>query len=357
VAGSMPVHGIGTACFTIRINGKTHILRIYNCLFCHGEDCYNLISVSQVLRTGQSEVVFSQNEARIRVREKSLLLNEHEGLYEIKVYPLSGDHHLDMPSIDITMENDPKLWDQDDSNKGYSHMKAPTKLGVWRCQMLWTTCKVGIQGVQELKTYDQDLNEFCDSYFVPPSQPPAKRTYKTTEVEDMAELSLRFMGIGTDRLRHTLERSRGLNPATKKKGESVSVVPPLNFPQGKWKAGKTPRVAKNKVKYLHRAAVAEVCFTDTFETADVTYKYGQAVVDYRSRFGDVFPIRSRKKVGWAIGEFCCRHFTPLILIRDNIAENAGGDLMDTCHKRGIKSAFSCPYIPQQDYAEGTLGEW
>ncbi len=357
MAGSMPVHGIGTACFTIRINGKTHILRIYNCLFCHGEDCYNLISVSQVLRTGQSEVVFSQNEARIRVREKSLLLNEHEGLYEIKVYPLSGDHHLDMPSIDITMENDPKLWDQDDSNKGYSHMKAPTKLGVWRCQMLWTTCKVGIQGVQELKTYDQDLNEFCDSYFVPPSQPPAKRTYKTTEVEDMAELSLRFMGIGTDRLRHTLERSRGLNPATKKKGESVSVVPPLNFPQGKWKAGKTPRVAKNKVKYLHRAAVAEVCFTDTFETADVTYKYGQAVVDYRSRFGDVFPIRSRKKVGWAIGEFCCRHFTPLILIRDNIAENAGGDLMDTCHKRGIKSAFSCPYIPQQDYAEGTLGEW
>ena len=77
VAGSMPVHGIGTACFIIRINGKTHILRIYNCLFYHGEDCYNLISVSQVLRTGQSEVVFSQNDARIRIREMSLLLKEH----------------------------------------------------------------------------------------------------------------------------------------------------------------------------------------------------------------------------------------------------------------------------------------
>jgi hypothetical protein len=78
------------------------------------------------------------------------------------------------------------------------------------------------------------------------------------------------MGIGTDRLRHTLERSRGLNPATKKKRENASVVPPLNFPQRKWKAGKTPRVSKNKVKYLHRVAVAEVCFTDTFETADNT---------------------------------------------------------------------------------------
>jgi hypothetical protein len=285
----------------------------------------------------------------------SLLLKEHDGLFELEVYPLSGDLHLDMPIIDISLENDPKLWDQDDSEKSYSHMKSPTKLGAWRCQMLWTPRKVGLQGVQELRSYDQDLNEFCDSYFVPPSQPPAKRTYRTTDVEDMAELSLRFMGIGTDRLRHTLERSRGLGPATKKKGENVSVVPPLNFPQGKWKTGKTPRVAKNKVKYLHRASVAEVCFTDTFETADSTYKYGQAVVEYRSRFGDVFPIRSRKKVGWAIGEFCCRHFTPLILIRDNIAENAGGDLMDVCHRRGIKSAFSCPYTPQQDYAEGYLG--
>ncbi len=36
VAGSMPVHGIGTACFTIIIDGKTFILRNNNCLFCHG---------------------------------------------------------------------------------------------------------------------------------------------------------------------------------------------------------------------------------------------------------------------------------------------------------------------------------
>ena len=355
VAGSMPVHGIGTACFTIYIGGKAHILRIYNCLFCHGEDCYNLISVSQLLRTGQSEVVFSQLDARIKVGDKCVPLEENEGLYELRAYPLSDDRQVEIPHVNLTMEDDPRLWEQDDTPQIYSGMKAPTKLGIWRCQMLWTTCKVGIQGVQELKTYDSNLNDFCDSYFVPPSQPPAKRTYKTTAVEDMAELSLRFMGIGTDRLRHTLERSRGLTPATKQKGENISVVPTLNFPQGKWKSGKTPRVSKDKVKNLHRAAVAEVCFTDTFETADNTYKYGQAVVDYRSRFGDVFPIRSRKKVGWAIGEFCCRHFTPLILIRDNIAENSGGDLMDVCHKRGIKSAFSCPYTPQQDYAEGYLG--
>jgi hypothetical protein len=106
---------------------------------------------------------------------------------------------------------------------------------------------------------------------------------------------------------------------------------------------------------LHRASIAEVCFTYTFETDDHTYKYGQAVVDYRSRYGDVFPILTRKKVAWAIGEFCCRHFVPLILIRDNIAENVGGELDAECHRRGIKSAFSCPYTPRQDYAEGYLG--
>ena len=94
---------------------------------------------------------------------------------------------------------------------------------------------------------------------------------------------------------------------------------------------------------------------DTFETGDRLYRYGQAFVDYRSRFGDVIPIKSRKRVGWAFGELCCRHFIPKILVRDNIAENVGGELDAECHRRGIKSAFSCPYTPQQDYAEGYLG--
>ncbi len=85
------------------------------------------------------------------------------------------------------------------------------------------------------------------------------------------------------------------------------------------------------------------------------YWYGQAVVDYRSRYGDIIPIRSRKKVGWAFGEFCNRHFVPRILIRDNIPENIGGALAEECHRRGVKSAFICPYTPEQNYAEGYLG--
>jgi hypothetical protein len=53
-------------------------------------------------------------------------------------------------------------------------------------------------------------------------------------------------------------------------------------------------------------------FTDTFQTADVSFKHGQAFVDYRSRHGWVY------------------HFTPVILVRDNIGENIGGDLIEEC---------------------------
>ena len=203
--------------------------------------------------------------------------------------------------------------------------------------------------------YNEDLLAFCNSYFVPPSQPAARRTYKVRNVDDMAELSLRFMGLGTDRLVHTLERSKGLTPASKKKGENISVVPPHNFPQGRWKSSKAPKVSKDKVKFLHKASIAEVVFTDTFETQDSGYKYGQAFVDYRSRYGDVQPLKSRKKIGWAFAEFCCRHFKPLILVRDNIAENVYGNLKEECHRLNVKSAFSCPYQPKQNYSENYLG--
>ena len=47
--------------------------------------------------------------------------------------------------------------------------------------------------------------------------------------------------------------------------------------------------------------------------------------------------------------------SPIILIRDNIAENVGGELDAECHRRGVQSAFICPYTPEQDQAEGYLG--
>jgi hypothetical protein len=89
------------------------------------------------------------------------------------------------------------------------------------------TRRIGL-GISETikEEYDGHLKDFCDSYLVPPSQPSARRNFQADKVEDMAKLSLRFMGAGQDRLVQTLKRSRGLTQASKAKGENISVVPP-----------------------------------------------------------------------------------------------------------------------------------
>jgi hypothetical protein len=169
---------------------------------------------------------------------------------------------------------------------------------------------------------------------------------------DLAELSIRFMGAGTDRITHTVGILNGLqNPPTKTFGR----VPPKLFPQGKLKRTKTPVVAKGRVGNLHTAGIAEALSTDTFQSGDHKFPYEQAFVDHASRWGDIIPMRSRTEVGSAFVTFTCRHYTPLILISDNIAENQGGSLAEECRSRSVRQAFTCPYHPQQDRAEGYLG--
>ena len=197
-------------------------------------------------------------------------------------------------------------------------------------------------------TFGESLSELSASYVAPAAIPPSRRRYCAGSESDMADLSLRFMGAGQVRLEHTIDASLGLSKAPGK-------VPPVLFPQGKVSRGKVPLVSKKLVKNLKKAATAEVLFTDTFQTADVSYKYGQAFVDYRSRCGWVYPIESRKQVGLSFATFCSNHFTPCILVRDNIGENVGGDLLSECLTRSVQSAFICPHTPCQDYAEGYLG--
>ena len=58
VGGSMPAHGVGTANFIGVTDGLEYIVTIHNCLLCHGEDGFNLLSVSQILRQPLNSVVF-----------------------------------------------------------------------------------------------------------------------------------------------------------------------------------------------------------------------------------------------------------------------------------------------------------
>ena len=114
-------------------------------------------------------------------------------------------------------------------------------------------------------------------------------------------------------------------------------------------------MSKGKIGNLCHARVGEVVFSDTFESGDSKYRYGQAYFDMVSHWGDVFPMTSRTQVGLSFVDFCCRNWIPLYLVRDNIGENIGTSLLDECRKRNVKSVYICPRHPQQNYAEGYLG--
>jgi hypothetical protein len=146
----------------------------------------------------------------------------------------------------------------------------------------------------------------------------------------MSELSIRMMGIGNERLKQTIKISKGLSTPASKLGDRV---PPLNFPQGYLREDETPKVHKGQIRHLLSASPGEVVFTDTFQSGDSKYRYGQAFFGHASHWGDVLPLQSRTGVGLSFANFCCRNWIPMILVRDNIGENIGGSLIDECRKR------------------------
>jgi hypothetical protein len=366
VSGSLPVHGIGTAYFLIKDGyGAECIWRIHNCLLCHeveGQEQFNLLSVSQILREKGNSVEFSSEISKITVagmkkREDMIFpLEPDDGLYSISGMPISqtDKRFHSIPCVDATLEIDPLMsGERPIATHGFMSRKSPSSLGTWTVRVLWIGKSRSLAASRQ--GFSEELDEFCQSYIAPLSAPKARKVYEVNNVEDMSDLSVRFFGIGTERLKQTMARSIGLLPMVKEKGKMRHVVPVHNFPQGRWKNGKTPRVSKGIIRDVHRASIGEVLFMDTFEVDDSSYGYAQAFIDYRSKYGEVIPLKSRSQVGWSFAEFCARHYIPLILIRDNIGENIGGQLMKECQKRSVKSAYICPHKKQQNYAEGYIG--
>ena len=373
VSGSMPVFGIGTVVFVIRTStGLPVVAMLHDCLLSQGSS-FNLLSVSQFQSSGLNSVDFVVGSPHLCVTTATAStlfpLVLHDGLYNFSAEPIlpNDDRFRTLPRFNWTPPSaflsspmpgvSPSLvsvppWLTLPRGTGSPVLPSvPSSLGTWSLKLFAGSTlhrRILAFPVSGTTPFDSELRTFCDGFLSPVAAPPARKTYDPANPVHMADLSVRFMGAGDERLRRILELNRGLLPTTGR-------VPVHPFPQGKFRQGKTPRVNKGKVHHLHRAAICEVVFTDTFDTGESTFRYGQAFVDYRSRWGDVIPLRSRTQVGWSFGEFCCRNFTPLILVRDNISENTGGALMAECHLRGVKSAFICPYTPQQDQAENFLG--
>ena len=343
VSGSLPIHGVGTAIFlAVDSLGEEIVLRIHNCLLCTSTtdaETFNLISVSQLLSTKRSSVCFQSEHSTISLshhrRKIAVILNliPDDGLYALDVQPMSSrdQKHETHLSFDFTVNQDLLANHPSQTSKAYvatmpgsnEPLRSPTKLGAWYTKILWIGKVISLVG----KGFSDELKDFCSSYVAPLSVPSARRHYQTTNVDDLADLSVRFLGVGTERLKKTIERSIGLSPMVKVDGKlrHIRPVPVHNFPQGRWKTGKTPRVEKGIISNLHQASSGEVVYMDSFEVDDSRYRYGQAFVDYRSNYGDIIPMKTRSQAGWTFATFCARHYTPLILIRDNIGENIGAN--------------------------------
>ena len=165
VAGSMPVHGIGTALFLVQVGDKQVITKIFNCLLCHGEDGFNLLSVSQMLRNKQNSLTFRQGSSGLKIHQRkdtmTIPLKEVDGLYEIRGCPMGveDDRLGSLTTYELTLDQDPTLY-QDDND--YAHtmvMKSPSKLGRWKRKVLW----LGTKSINTVK-YDENLRDFCRTY-------------------------------------------------------------------------------------------------------------------------------------------------------------------------------------------------
>jgi hypothetical protein len=364
VSGRLNIHGQGTAMFLVSVDGEEAILRIHNCLHSFGE--FNLISVSQLKLLPGNSLDFSVTKPFLRFARSQaqgldgfdddfieIPLSMDDGLYSLTLEPVtpSDPRYSNLPVFDVTPPG---------QFVPISHLLCSvpgvpddSATAVWTTEILSSPPSVGrVLALNSKLEFDEELRAFSDGFLAPIALPPARRQYDVGKTADLAELSIRFMGAGTDRITHTVGILNGLqNPPTKTFGR----VPPKLFPQGKLKRTKTPVVAKGRVGNLHTAGIAEALSTDTFQSGDHKFPYEQAFVDHASRWGDIIPMRSRTEVGSAFVTFTCRHYTPLILISDNIAENQGGSLAEECRSRSVRQAFTCPYHPQQDRAEGYLG--
>jgi hypothetical protein len=346
VAGSLQIYGCGTALFLVKdASRKPFILQIHNCLFGYGE--FNLLSVSQMSQIASNTVDFNlHSPALIFSSEKRTIrlpLILEDGLFAISAIPFQLDDPRFHSLRKVVVTPDGDFCPSDDAS---SHR--------WNSRVLVTTSPHARFLVAQNCDYDYQLESYCGNFLAPPSIPSSRRQYNPTIESDMTDLTTRFLGLGFDRLKRTIELSNGLAAPASKLNSRVPDLKPF-FPQGRWNEGKTPRISKGKISSRFQASIGEVVYTDTFESGDSKYRYGQAYFDLASHWGDVFPLRSRNDVGSSFADFCCRNWVPFYLIRDNIGENIGGSLLEECRLRNVKSAYICPRHPQQNYAEGYLG--
>ena len=347
VTGTMMIHAMGTVeLYVLDIEGSGVILQGANCLMNPGT--HNLLSLAQ-MQLHPDVVVSMTNEAPLILHDSGyhipIALENGTFVLPFAVLDLTDPRRIGAPVIQITVPGPyvPPTTRYPDGSIRWS--------ATHRSQLPMAYADRKFCVPLRAFGFRAQVAAMADSVFIDSTtRPQARRSYNVNSTSAMEDLSTRFMGQSTDRLTQTVKVSYGLQPNAGK-----GTVRPNRFPAGTMERGKTPHVSKGIVHHLHESAVAESVFTDTFETDDKSYRYGQAFVDYKSRYGMVYPLQSRGQVPESFLQFCADCFTPRILIRDNIAENKGKAMGRACRTVLCQSGFSTPYDQRQDFAEGFIG--
>ena len=253
VSGSLPVFGIGTAMFVLRTTTDLPVVGlIHDCLLSQGSP-FNLLSVSQFQSTIRNTVDFAVGSPHLSVSSPSwrplapvLCTTSHalfplilrEGLYSFSAEPIhpSDDRYRTLPRFNLTPVTPispgtdhclsvapvggavgPSTESQSSAPRVDIATVSPSTLGHWTCKLFagaTTDHRILAFPLATNSAFDSELRQFCDGFLAPISSPPARQTYDPANPLHMADLSPRFMGIGDERLRRTIEFNRGLLPAT-----------------------------------------------------------------------------------------------------------------------------------------------
>jgi hypothetical protein len=226
VAGSLQIYGCGTALFLVEDDaGQSVILRVYNCLYGQGQ--FNLLSVSQICQGANNSVDFNLDSPALllstgpKKRPVRLPLFLEDGLFAISgtPFPLDDSRFSSLRKADVTPG-------------GVFRPSDDSSLHRWNSKVLVSANGTGRFLVAQNCDYAYNLESYCGNFLAPPSIPPSRRQYNSALEGDMADLTTRFLGLGVDRLMHTIELSNGLaTPASKSKIRVPDLKP--FFPPGR----------------------------------------------------------------------------------------------------------------------------
>jgi hypothetical protein len=184
IAGTLPIFGIGTASFALKLKGKKDvIIRIHNCLYSFGE--FNLLSVSQMQTNHQTTLDLSLRAPTIRLyandknkgsRKSELFVDiplaMDDGLYAMKMEPLSSEDPRNLTSqiFHITPPGE------------YRPLTQKSVKGMNLVRQMWTTTVLlagrtagRIRAFAGSMDFHSELGSFSDSFLAPAGLPPCRR--------------------------------------------------------------------------------------------------------------------------------------------------------------------------------------